>query len=271
MIDVGTSTALTVIVTDSNGDRVSCTTMQLTLTLPDGTTAGPFTVAPSDTGKYSYNYTFTQAGRYVIRWLGATPSFTWTDVENVWPADPKFLFSLDEAKATLRRTWSTDTADDEDLRLYIAATTAVIEDIVGPVASGSYTYMADGGLTSVVLPHSNVTVTGVTVNGNTWTDFTVNTLAGIVFPGNGMSWQRLFPRGHQNITITYTAGLTTVPANVLLAAREEFRFLWQIGQQGNRPGFGDPADSTEFTPSGFAVPRRVIELCAANQSLPAIA
>jgi hypothetical protein len=57
---------------------------------------------------------------------------------------------------------------------------------------------------------------------------------------------------------------------VRLAAEEQLRFLWQLGQQGNRPGWGDAADDVEFTPSGFAVPKRVIELCADSLRPPGI-
>ena len=67
--------------------------------------------------------------------------------------------------------------------------------------------------------------------------------------------------GLRNVQVTLSVGSARIAPNVRLAALEEIRYLWQIGRQGPRP-VGDTPDSTSWTPSGFAVPKRVIELMA---------
>jgi hypothetical protein len=62
-----------------------------------------------------------------------------------------------------------------------------------------------------------------------------------------------------------------VPQNVRLATRELVRHHWQIGKQGQRPGGGGAPSAEAWTPSGFAVPRRVIELCGGNARIDGFA
>jgi hypothetical protein len=53
-----------------------------------------------------------------------------------------------------------------------------------------------------------------------------------------------------------------VPPNVRLAARELLRHWWQLGKQGQGGagnGFGQGAET--YTPGGYAVPYRVVQLC----------
>ena len=45
-----------------------------------------------------------------------------------------------------------------------------------------------------------------------------------------------------------------------LAARLILAHLWQSDQQGFRPEFGSPDESSEQTPAGFAIPRRAYAL-----------
>jgi hypothetical protein len=49
--------------------------------------------------------------------------------------------------------------------------------------------------------------------------------------------------------------------NFQMAAGELVRFWVQQGKQGWRPNAQMDSDSVAWTPSGFAVPKRVIELC----------
>lgn len=174
------------------------------------------------------------------------------------------LITLADAKATL--SIGSGTADDAQIAVYITAATPVIEDITGPVlAASGRTKVFDGGTVAVLLPCAVTAVTTVVENAVTLTDYTVNLAAGVVYAGTSLASRQFFP-GRQNITVTYTAGTATgtsdVPAHIRLATKELVRFWWQIGQQANRPGFGDQAEPDAWTPSGFAVPRRVIELCA---------
>jgi hypothetical protein len=159
------------------------------------------------------------------------------------------------------------------LRLYAEASTAVIEDIVGPVNPRTCTETLEGRADTsarniVVLSLTPViSVTSITpqMQGLYTPDLAalvIDTTTGVLKLSN---W---FPF-YGPMTVIYVAGRTSIPANLKLAAMEQFRFMWQLGQQGDR--FGGGGDSTEWAPSGFAVPRRVIELCAPNRRAPGIA
>jgi hypothetical protein len=155
------------------------------------------------------------------------------------------------------------------LTAYIDAAVRVIEDIVGPVGDATRTVTVNGGGRAIVLPSPAATITSVTVAGVATTDYTADLVAGIVYGGSFATPTYFYP-GNQNVVITYTVGNDNPPANVVLAARELVRFWWQQGQQANRPSFGEAGDSDEYTPSGFAVPRRVIELCAPDMRPPGV-
>jgi hypothetical protein len=71
-----------------------------------------------------------------------------------------------------------------------------------------------------------------------------------------------FMRGIRNIQITYISG-RVLSGNEILAARRLVKHLWQSEQQNYAPALNGP-ESIGLTPSGYAVPRVVIELCAAS-------
>lgn len=241
----------------------------LTVTNPDGTTDTP-TVTEA-TGTYSAAIETAQPGRYLLSWAkAAAPAAAYSDILDVWPADPRFLISLADAKSALRMPANV-TTDEEDLRLYIAAATVVIEDIVGVVLLTEQEQYSDGGKTGVALwqrPDRDapltVTVAGVLLGDS---EYTVDYNAAIVYAGSSTSPTR-FPTGRQNIKITYTAGSTVISPNIRLATRELVRHNWQVGQQAHRPAMGNEPDGQSYTPSGFAVPKRVIEWCSATPRLP---
>jgi hypothetical protein len=79
-----------------------------------------------------------------------------------------------------------------------------------------------------------------------------------------------FLPGHRNVQVVYVSGRDTIRPNVLLATRRLIRHLWQSEQQGFRPAMSGP-DRLVSTPSGFAVPKAVIELAADDARLPGLA
>lgn len=247
---------------DLGGGNPTCT-----VTKPDGTTTTA-TVTKNSTGYYQGAYTTTTAGRHRFTFTGTgtnSGALPWSDVVDVWPADPRLILSLADAKAALNVPAGTRVNDDE-LRLYIAATTAVIEDIVGSVLTTSKTETFDGGTCSVPLSQRATAITSVVVGGTTLTagtQYVANLVSGLVYAGSSSS-SSTFTSGAQNVVVTYTTGSSSIDPNVILAAREEVRFLYQIGQQGGRPSLGGAPTDLSWTPSGFAVPQRVIELCAAS-------
>jgi hypothetical protein len=61
--------SLAVTVYDSNGNPSDAGAVTLSITLPDSTTAGPFTGVHGQTGQYTYaGYMFTNLGRHTLTW-----------------------------------------------------------------------------------------------------------------------------------------------------------------------------------------------------------
>ena len=105
-------------------------THTVALTRPDGTTFTP----PAISGPpVSVEFTPDQAGRWLVRWTSTVVPGAYSDVVDVWPADPRLIISLDDGRAALNMPPNTPQSTLEDLRLYLCAATPVIEDIVGPV------------------------------------------------------------------------------------------------------------------------------------------
>ena len=259
------------VLADLGGGNPTCT-----VTKPDGTT-GTATVTKTATGKYQGAYVTTSAGRHRFTFTGSgtnSGALPWSDVVDVWPADPRLILSLADAKSALNVPSGTRVNDDE-LRLYIAATTEVIEDIVGAVLSSTRTQTFDGGGYALLLWERPLAITSVTANGVALTagsGYVADMSAGVIYGGSTYCTDEFTP-GRQNIVVSYTTGSSSIDPNIILAAREEVRFLYQIGQQGGRPSLGGSVPDLSWTPSGFAVPQRVIELCApsAARRMPGIA
>lgn len=267
--DVGGVITLTLTVTDANGNPVDAGAMALAITDPAAAVtnaAGIGHVAAS--GVYTYDFAAAVGGRHTYRWLGTGANAgAYTDIFHVLAADPRFLLSLDDARAQLRKP-NADVVDDDELRIYLAAVTPVVEDVVGAQTTKTLTASFDGGKASLLLPEAVNAVTQVTENGAVLTagsDYTVNAASGIVHRGTQLQPFTFLP-GHQNITVTWTAAGVD-DENVRLAARIILRHLWQADQVGGgRPGVGGAPVSNDMTstPSGFAIPRRAMQLLTPN-------
>lgn len=233
-----------------------------TITRPDGTTT---TVTPTNTatGLYTAAHTSTQAGRYRCTFTGTganSGALPWSDVADVWPADPRLIISLADAKAEMNHI---SNVNDDELRLYIAATTEVVEEIVGRVLVATITETFDGGKSAVLLSERASAVTSVTVGGVATTNYVANLDAGIVHAGSTSSMST-FTDGRQNVAVTYTAGASSIDPNIVLAARIIAAHLYQVGQQGRR-GRNSNDDVTVLS-SGYAVPSRAVELCRGSRA-----
>lgn len=246
-------------------------TVILTVVGPTGISTMP--AVAEVTGLYSATVATALPGRYLLSWSkSAAPALTYTDVLDVWPADPRFLVSLADVRNDLTMG-SGQTADDPELRLYMAAATIVIEDIVGMVLLKTITQDASGGKATVTLWERPETVTSVTANGTVLVvnvDYYINKVAGIIGAGTRANPSSFIP-GASNITVTYTTGTQTIQPTIRLAAIMLIGHLWRIGQQGGQAAFQTDDDAMVYTPSGFAVPKRVSELCAATPRLPGMA
>jgi hypothetical protein len=157
---------------------------------------------------------------------------------------------------------SSTAARDADLIAYIQAATTVIEDLVGPVLQVTKTVTFDGGVTGIVLPDKVSSITSVSEAGNVLpnTNWFFDPIANIVYGGNFI-YPRPFYPGRLAVSITYVTGYATIPPTLQLATRELVRFWWQQGNAAQRPAYSDAVEAT--APQGFAVPKRVIELCNA--------
>jgi hypothetical protein len=155
---------------------------------------------------------------------------------------------------------------DADVTTYVKAATPVIEDIVGSVLPVSKTRTFDGGGSVIILNDRVQSITSVTESGVTSAGFTLDPIAGLLYAGTS-SVSRTFTPGVFNVVVTYLAGMASVPQTLQLAARELVRFWVQQGMQSQAPQFGDGVESMSYTPQGFAVPKRVMELCAPYQAI----
>jgi hypothetical protein len=161
-------------------------------------------------------------------------------------------------------------ARDADLTVYVQAATPVIEDIVGgPVAQVTKTVKFNGGDDEIILHDSVSSVTSVVEVGNTLnaaTDYIFDPVSNIIIGGTPV-YPRIFYPGRLAMTVTYVTGFAPIPMTIQLATRELVRFWIQQGNQSQRPGYGDQVESLAYTPQGFAVPKRVMELLAPYRKL----
>lgn len=236
----------------------------LAVTRPDGIAVSPAPVVAGAGETTQAEFVPSMPGRYALSWSVAGDA-AYTDVLDVWPADPRFLIPLKEASTGLSWPTNTPVERSEDLRLYVAAATPVIEDITGPLLARQEHLSAWGDSSAVLLPGKPSAVLSVVVNGDPVSDYFPDLGAGILYAGSRLSPSRFAPG---EVVVTYTVGAAEIAPNIRLAVRELVRHWWQIGMQANGGSIrGSAPDGDVFTPSGYAVPRRVIELCAPDQKV----
>lgn len=266
---------------DATNTLVNATSVTLTITLPDQTTVSPtVTNPPAVAGTYSYDYPssggVTQAGRYVGVWLftmatGKTTSYP--EVFDVAPADPGFIVSLAQAKAQLNIT---STSSDDELGLYLAAVTRIVEKFVGPVVIRPYTQVVAAdrpflsylprmgpGLTPVLtltsLTPLYTTGIGTWVAGGALADPVTGELRQASGLGlYGGPW-----------TAVYTAGQRVVDPTWQLAASMILQHLWKT-QRGASALPLQQQDETFIPEIGYAIPNRAADLLRVD-SLPGVA
>lgn len=244
-----------------DGALVNAGTMTLTITQPDDTLVTEI-VAPTSTGRYTFDFPTALAGRHRINWLGtgANPGAD-ADVFDVLPENPGYVISLADAKKQLNS--KTDVNDDE-LRDFIAATTSIIEEIRGE-AVARRTFIDEREILTGRFPLTRTPVQTVqsvaTVDGFiTWDVARMHVSpAGVLAPNPYVNTGLLELKGW--IRVVYTAGYTIVPPNVLMAARVIVQHLWQT----QRPERGAPSRATgmaEYTVPGlgYSIPNRAKEM-----------
>lgn len=247
---VGAPTTLTW-VSSTTGESAT-----LAVTKPDGTALAAPSVIDDGTSHVA-TVVPDLPGRYVMLWATSTQSHA--DVVDVWPTDPHYLVSRAEALERLGESPTSAATRFEALSLYIASATAVVEYITGPLirVDQTWTEVLMYPASSMVLPHTTITVTSVTVDGNELGegDYLVDEDAGIVHSRTHMFYDK--------VSIGFTAGDEEIPPQARQACLEVIAHMWQATRQDGRP---EPVgEDTVVTPMGFAIPRRAQELL---QSLP---
>lgn len=257
MYDLGDTVLLTFNAADpTTGAPVTPATVSLTVVLPDGTLAHPGT-ATTQAGVYTALYPTVQAGRHTVSWQTTAPAVGYTDVFDVTVTATDNVISLADAKQTLNIT---TTAHDDELRGFLAAVTAVLEDRTGrQLTMGSVTEQVRTVSGVAVLSEAPVQAltSAVSFDGAvTW-----NVSTDLQFTSEGVVGTQInVPPLYGYVVFTYVAGYSTVPGNYLLAARLLLQHLWDT-KRGS--GGGGPAFAIEDTPvpgTAFAVPNRVLQL-----------
>lgn len=265
----------------------STATVVLTVTAPDGTTSNP-TVVTSSAPTYTSTVPATQIGPYLLTWVASVGAVdVFTDQFTV-VAPSLQLISFGDLVDQLNLSTS-DTTATARLRRFIQSATDVVQNITGPVLPATQTRYFDGGSESVTLPHRWVrSITSVVEwwGGNTTYTLTAQT------PGSSMGsynylWDTatntltrliggfptiFFPISNA-VTVTYIAGMVTIPQDITDATGELVRHWWQNGQQPRSISFTNPGlddDGGTISVMGYAVPNRVNEMLAPYARRPAI-
>lgn len=269
--DFGDPVPITVEVRDLDGNLADADLVVVTITHPDQVTTETPPVDHPSLGRYQVDYYPPTPGRYAWRAnaIGNATS-AYADSFDVSDPLPNSIISLLDARDTLRLS---STVEDEDLRLYVESTTAIIERHlnqvvvrrtitedyrVGAPTMGDYYpgyYYGGGGsnypswyyrdsaayAAGVTLKQTPVVslVSVASLDGlRTWniSDLHVDTNTGLVtpLPATASLWGP--------ITITYIAGYQTIPANYQQAARFILQDLWASRRGGQQQvGRGETA------------------------------
>jgi len=170
------------------------------------------------------------------------------------------VLTLAQAKTHLNITVTTY---DTELQTFIDSAEAVLTKHVGPLEATAITERLNGGVDTLVLRKSPViSLTSVTPyqgTALTLTDLYLDTATGLVTYNSGAAFTARF------YTVVYSAGRSSLPADLLMADKELVRHLWatQRGAGSSRPG-STPAEAP--TPgAGHALPYRVQELIAQHR------
>jgi hypothetical protein len=229
---------------DAAGVNIAPGTVTAVVSLPDGTTANP---TVTGTSPATIAYISPQVGRHVLNGTasgGALGSDVkkFEDVFHVEPAG-RYVVGIDEALSHLAAVGIlTGVNDIEQLRWYIlAASDAVERDLGRIVARRSVTEVYDGGdfdlalRSTPVVSVTSVVEAGVSVAAS---GYTLNATTGVLLRG-GTTSPQLWQWGRQNVTVTYVAGMPTVPAVIRLIVLSVVERMWQAAQNAGHPGLVD--------------------------------
>lgn len=246
MIDLGDPVTLDLYITDPDtGLPADATAVTGIITLPDLTTATLTGIAHPATGTYRAVYTPSVAGMHQVVWTATgLNAGVYTEAFDVAAAEPAPVLSLSEARDVLGL--GVDADRDERIRDDIRAATALMEDYSGRVYRRRTvvdTYSFPRGRTLLLRKTPLAVVASVVDNGTTLpaSAYYVDAFVGAVTSLTG-GWTG------PDVTVTYTAGSTTIGDDALAVARDVLRALWRqrSGASGSprRTAGADPTDLT---------------------------
>ena len=248
MYDVGDKVTAHFNTFNTSDVSADATAVTLTVEAPDGT-AVAVTPTKTSTGVYTATVTATAAGLWLLRWSATgTNAGGHTDVFYVDdPATPPMV-SMADAKAHLGIT---STADDQELRGFLAAATSACEQYTGRVWGRrvlTETPQAAGHTMFTTMAVPVLSVLEVTDDGAVVTDWTACGTSGVVRRDAGV-WG-------DTLTVEYVAGAVVIPPHITQGVKEMLRHLWETQRGTKRVLPGDDWDPGQ----GYSVPRRVAEL-----------
>lgn len=183
------------------------------------------------------------------------------------------IVTLNETVEYLRANGA---VDSPMLAMFITSASATIDDIAGPVVQRTVTgELHDGGQDLIFLRYrpvvsvttckeydrsgTSTTLTAETVSSKPTSGYLLEGLTGIVRrrASGSPTW---FAAGERNVEVTYVAGraasTSAVDARFKLACLVTLAHVWRV-ELGTGNTFGAPEG---FSPSGFAVPNRALEI-----------
>lgn len=268
--DIGAVVPLGAEVRDDSNQLANAGSMALTIALPDGTSVSVSPVTPTSTGVYAHDYTTTQAGRHTVRWVATgLHAGAYTDSFDVRETTPPTLLSLADAKRHLNKSGS---ADDDEVRAWIEATTRAVEFFVGPVVVRTVTETHDALQARALVLRERpvlelVSVVPVRTGGATVA------VDGLDVDEHGIV--RRLDGGYLcgPLRVTYTAGRRVITANITAAARIILQHLWRTQMGPGRTSRGSQDfDVTEPIPGlGYAIPNRAVQLLNPDSTGPGVA
>jgi hypothetical protein len=258
--DLGDQIPLSVTVRDAAGTLVNPATVTLTITLPDETSTAPAVpLPPVTTGKPLYAHVGGAVGRHRWRMETTGPAGAHGGVFTVRSGAPRWIISLEEARAQLNMA---GTDADAELEEYLQATTDIVESITGPIVNLSVTEEIHDGGAAIVLNRtpvvSVVSIENLADPGITYgaSDYHVSKSSGVIRHLGGAGF--VGP-----VKVAYTAGRSNqTPEGAITAAKVIVQHLWR-SQQIRPTGPPSPV-ATDNTPTvpllGFAVPNAAVQM-----------
>jgi hypothetical protein len=241
-------------------------TPTVTVTAPDGTTTSP-TATAQGAGAYEALVSVDQAGTWA--WVVTTTNQVHPYAFEVEPATWAGIVSVADTKEHLGKSGSRIT-DDEELERFVLAASEWVESRVGPVVPRQVTrvvYPASGllFLDGPVLSVDSITAAHGWAGIWNVADYYPDLETGVVHFGATAA-------GFTHpVTVTWTAGRTSVPPTVRWATLEVVQWLWdtQRGVGESRVLGQDDLEEAAGVPA--TVPYRVGQMLESHAMGPSVA